>query len=116
MIVKWQIPTQWNNGTPLPAAAIRYYNVYYGPVEGQPSAFVSVDAPETQVELGSFSTPQWCTITAVAEAEDGTLRESSYGDYVSLDPDMAPAPPINAMLVLPTPPKCLAQDGCNLNA
>lgn len=110
--LKWQPPQQWNNGAPLPPSALRYYNVWCGPVEGKPEFRRSVDAPATRVEL-NLTNPQWCAVTAVAETEDGSLRESSYSDFVWHDPAFAPAA-VNGVTSegAPIPPKCALQMVC----
>ena len=110
----WQAPTQWNNGTPMPGASIRYYNIRCGEVEDAPTLLYSVDAPATSVDVSSNSA-LWCTVTAVAETEDGSLREGSYGDFVLHDPSFAPAAVIGVVSGgVPPPPKCESPAPCPL--
>lgn len=79
-VLEWDVPTQYEDGTPLAPGEILGYTVHYGTTSGSYSNTLPVGAGSTSVDVSGLSPGTWYFALTVTSTE---LEESDYSAEVS---------------------------------
>lgn len=109
--LRWTNPTQWTDGTPLPAASIRDAVIACAPSATAPFDLVAVVDGSLARGVIDIPADRWCAVRVYAEVSPGVLRESDYSARVIRSPKRpgvaAPLPDESAV-----PPNCARGQTC----
>ena len=87
-IIKWTLPTTWNDGSPLATSEIVGENVYCGLTSGNYDTLRSTVGAATQITFDPGAA-KFCVVTVLATRGSGTIdavtRESDYSAEVALN-------------------------------
>jgi hypothetical protein len=79
--VRWAAPAAYEDNTPMPAADIKNYKIYYGNKSGGPYQFsVTVPGGTTSVQINNLTNGTWYFVATTVSVQDS---ESSATPEVS---------------------------------